>query len=207
MEQINYYQTLGVHPTCSVVEIKKAFRKLALQYHPDKHQNNELLTERFNEIKIAYEVLINVDTRKKFHQNYFSLTSTKYFNNLTSLEATIDSLKNYITHQNTDAVDRTILMHYILEIVSEQPSQLLINETNEKLKFILLQKIVFCCKPLTSKMFEPIAKKLILIFPAQKNYITALLLNKQKLDWWQRYKLMIATIIAILFCWLMMLLG
>lgn len=207
MEPINYYQILGVHPTCSVLEIKKAYRKLALQYHPDKHQNNELLTERFNEIKIAYEILIIEEKRKIFHQHFFSNSGINYFNNLATLETTIDALKNYITHHNADAIDRTLLMHYILEIVSEQTSQLLMNETDEKLKNILLQKIVFCCKPLTSKMFERVAKNLLFIFPAQKNYITAIFVNKQKLDGWHRYKLMIATIIALLFCWLMMLLG
>jgi len=58
MWQSNYYQTLGVAQDASAEEIKKAFRQLAMCYHPDRNpENTEEAGEKFKEINEAYEVL------------------------------------------------------------------------------------------------------------------------------------------------------
>ncbi|HPW44178.1 MAG TPA: DnaJ domain-containing protein, partial [bacterium] len=59
----DYYQILGVSKTASAEEIKKAFRKLAHQYHPDKASGNEA---KFKEINEAYQVLSDQDKRAKY---------------------------------------------------------------------------------------------------------------------------------------------
>lgn len=56
---INYYHILGVSKKASQLEIKAAYRKLALRYHPDKNQDNTYAEERFKEINHAYQVLSN----------------------------------------------------------------------------------------------------------------------------------------------------
>lgn len=61
----DYYKLLGVAKTATEDEIKKAFRKLAHQHHPDKKGGNE---ERFKEINEAYQVLSNADKRKQYDQ-------------------------------------------------------------------------------------------------------------------------------------------
>lgn len=63
----DYYEILGVEKTASDSEIKKAFRKLALQYHPDKNKD-EGAEEQFKKIAEAYEVLSDETTRKKYDQ-------------------------------------------------------------------------------------------------------------------------------------------
>lgn len=62
----DYYATLGVSRTASDEEIKKAFRKLARQYHPDVAKNKEVAEEKFKEINEAYEVLSDPEKRKKY---------------------------------------------------------------------------------------------------------------------------------------------
>lgn len=67
-EKRDYYEVLGVSKGASDDEIKKAFRKLAKQYHPDLHPGDKECEEKFKEVNEAYEVLSNPDKRAKYDQ-------------------------------------------------------------------------------------------------------------------------------------------
>jgi curved DNA-binding protein len=62
----DYYRVLGVSKNASKDEIKKAFRKLAMKYHPDKNKDNKEAEEKFKKINEAYAVLSNDEKRKQF---------------------------------------------------------------------------------------------------------------------------------------------
>lgn len=64
----DYYQTLGVPETASQDEIKKAYRRLAKQYHPDANQDNAQAADRFKEVGEAYSVLSDAEKRKQYDQ-------------------------------------------------------------------------------------------------------------------------------------------
>jgi curved DNA-binding protein len=68
MDYKDYYKTLGVEKNASQDEIKKAFRKLALKYHPDKNKGNKEAEKKFQEISEANEVLSDPEKRKKYEQ-------------------------------------------------------------------------------------------------------------------------------------------
>lgn len=75
---MDYYTTLGTQKNSSPSEIKKAYRKLALKYHPDKNKGDTKAEERFKEISEAYAVLSDPEKKKQydlygstnFHQRY-----------------------------------------------------------------------------------------------------------------------------------------
>jgi len=62
----DYYQILGIEKKAAADEIKKAYRKLALKWHPDKNPNNKAAEEKFKKISEAYAVLSDVEKRKQY---------------------------------------------------------------------------------------------------------------------------------------------
>jgi curved DNA-binding protein len=68
MEYKDYYKTLGVEKNASADEIKKAYRKLAKKYHPDKNPGSKPSEEKFKEVSEANEVLSDTEKRKKYDQ-------------------------------------------------------------------------------------------------------------------------------------------
>jgi curved DNA-binding protein len=68
MDYKDYYKILGVEKTATQDEIKKAYRKLAVKYHPDKNAGNKEAEEKFKEINEANEVLGDAAKRKKYDE-------------------------------------------------------------------------------------------------------------------------------------------
>jgi curved DNA-binding protein len=68
MEYKDYYKTLGVDRKASEEEVKRAYRKLAMKFHPDRNPNNPQAEEKFKEINEAYQVLSDAEKRQRYDQ-------------------------------------------------------------------------------------------------------------------------------------------
>ena len=64
----DYYKTLGISKGASAAEIKKAYRKMAIKYHPDKNPDDKAAEEKFKEAAEAYDVLSNPDKKSRYDQ-------------------------------------------------------------------------------------------------------------------------------------------
>ncbi|KAJ7905010.1 DnaJ-domain-containing protein [Mycena leptocephala] len=66
--ETGYYDILGITPTATTEEVKKAYRRMAIKHHPDKNPDDPLAEERFKEIAIAYQTLSDDALRKKYNE-------------------------------------------------------------------------------------------------------------------------------------------
>ena len=68
MSKRDYYEVLGVTKNANSKEIKQAYRKLAVKYHPDRNEGDKEAEEKFKEAAEAYEVLSNPEKKSRYDQ-------------------------------------------------------------------------------------------------------------------------------------------
>lgn len=111
MDYKDYYKTLGVSKTASQADIKKAYRKLAVKYHPDKNKDNKSAEEKFKEINEANEVLSDPEKER-------SMISSVITGSSISSQEILRILTGHNTQTEAKVRD-SILMKAISVILSE----------------------------------------------------------------------------------------
>ena len=68
MSKRDYYEVLGIDKSASETEIKKAYRKMAIKYHPDKNPDDKEAEDKFKEAAEAYDVLSDAQKKQRYDQ-------------------------------------------------------------------------------------------------------------------------------------------
>ena len=127
----DYYAILEIETSASATEIKKSFRRLAQQFHPDKNQADPYASAQFTEIKEAYEVLTNPSKKEYYlQQRWYNQSIGKrkkqdIITPVTILKQALE-LERHVSTLDAFRMNKQGLEQYILELLS--------NETVNKLK-------------------------------------------------------------------------
>ena len=95
-EKRDYYEVLGVDKSATPEEIKKAYRKKAIQYHPDKNPGDKVAEEKFKEAAEAYDVLSNPDKRSRYDQFGHNMGPQGFGGRTTALAVNIEYYPTHI---------------------------------------------------------------------------------------------------------------
>jgi curved DNA-binding protein CbpA len=206
----DFYKTLGLESSATLPEIKKAYRKLAQQYHPDKTADEPYAVAYFSEIKEAYEVLTNPRKKDSYLQQ-------RWYNRATGNSATQDLVTPVnILKQALEFEQYTFTLDVFRmdkESIFEFIDQLLTTETVEKiLQFNesgINQQIIFTLlKPVK---FLPLERALLLKDRLHKlaaaNRETEALINNtlrqmQKKEQWKNMEWIFILLLTAAICWL-----
>ena len=115
-EKTCYYEVLRVERTAGKTEIDRAYRKLAIKYHPDSNREDEDAVERFKEATEAYEILSDPEKRQRYDQHGHAGVDGHQFNDVEDIsigpgpEEGVDYL--YVSDTGNNDRDRIVMQVY-----------------------------------------------------------------------------------------------
>lgn len=211
----DYYDILEIETSASTTEIKKSFRRLAQQFHPDKNQEDPYAAAQFHEIKEAYEVLTNPAKKEYYLQQRWynhSIGKRKKQDAITpvTILKQLLELERYVSTLDTFRMDKHGLEQYILELHS--------NESINKLKQFkepdtisqIVQITLQIINKLPPRYSKSVLQQLRLLATDNENELRRIQLftiKSKKKHQQEKYSLLIIISITIILCLLIFLAG
>lgn len=197
MQQKNYYKILQVSPNCTSDEIKKAYRKLALQFHPDINPKTITI---FSEIKEAYEILADEKSRKKFHHFYLYHQVTDKTVSIDSLVHKTYLLTKFIQNGNQFTMDYEMVVVYIKHLLQPLHIELIANSNQSSKQLQVEANIFIVSQILPFSQYQKIYSLIVSTFPSKANLYIEMYNKKKRTMLWDKYASWLAIIIAVLIC-------
>ena len=215
MPSRDYYVVLNVQPQASPEEIKIAYRKLALQYHPDRTGGNTHSEALFKEINEAYGVLSNQQKRDEYNRlrdAYYSRAATNYTQKTQRTKPPVTGktvlfqsthLREIVENANPFAINTDSLFAKIESILSDAHIHILLYENKRVITSRVLHEILISCKPLPQNYFNAITPKLYRLAgndAIMRNSVQQAIKQKKQDYFWQKYKFWWVLIVTLIIC-------
>jgi curved DNA-binding protein CbpA len=204
----DYYSILEIAPSASPDDIKKAYRRLALLYHPDKNCNDQYASAQFAEIKEAYEVLSNTNLKDQYLQQrwYARSLGKKGTNGPITPEYVLKQLlelDKYVRLLDIHRMDQEGLHHYLEDFLSEDTIQKVnsFNEPEVNKEIILIA--LNATHPLSYELIPAITerlKKLRVTDEQLYEKIDRFVSARKTSDYWEKRKIWLILIFVFIIC-------
>lgn len=204
----DYYEILQIPPSATIPEIKKAYRILALQFHPDKNNNGAYATAQFTEIKEAYEVLTNPSKKEYYlqqrwyEQSIGKRTKQQVVTPVTILQQVLE-LERYVSKLDVFRMDKEGLRDYTLGLLSEDTIAKLKNFNEPSVSKEIIAAAIRANKPLPASFTSAIVKRLLTLAGTDepaimqiKEYERKSIIRHNR----EKYSLIIIIIVTIILC-------
>jgi molecular chaperone DnaJ len=204
----DYFAILGINPSADQSEIKQAYRKLAMSYHPDKHQYDPEKTILYNQIREAYEILTEPVKRNEYLQERWRLKAqgVKFEDDLISgdiiLKKAIE-LNQQFRHIDPDRLNENRTRLQFNYVISDEMIAILTKQNDYELNNSIILTLIDTMKPLPLSLCAeliPQINKIPTDDDSIKKRIEEILKQKQEALFWEKRKIWIVLLITILTC-------
>jgi curved DNA-binding protein CbpA len=212
----DYYKILELEPSATLADIKKAYRRLALQYHPDKNAGKEYAQAHFIEIKEAYEVLTSPSKKQVYLQQrwYEQSAGKKEFNSQPVtppyiLKKALD-LDKYVSSLDNFRMDKQGLYEFIVNLLSTDTIDRLKKFNETEVNKEIIRSIIHTAgylppaqaKNITSRLYDLGRNDRVSI-----GRINLFLLQMEKKARWEKYKIAMIIFVTIIISLLIYIVG
>ena len=210
----DYYKILQVEPNADFTTIKKAFRKLAMEYHPDKNEGNQSSTIFFREIQTAYDVLTNPEKRERYHyERWLEKSKGHHLETAISAEQIIQLFINTerVIHE-TDSFrrDNSIIIDFLLNLYTSNRIELILEKNDPNLEKSTIQLAIQSTKDLPSSLqlrLNEQLKKLLAKHPDMASSWSMGIQNMKKKEFIESLKIPLLILLTVILCLIILLIS
>jgi molecular chaperone DnaJ len=203
----DYYTILELPPSATMGEIKKAYRRLALQYHPDKNQGDRYAAAQFVELKEAYEVLTN-PAKKEYYlqQRWYQQSQGKRktqsaITPVAILKQALE-LEKYVARLDQFRMDKQGLHDYILDILNYENIEKLNGFNELSTNDAIITAFLDAMRPLPYALTKSLIKAISKLHCSEmvQGKISLFVQEKRNSGRRDRYKIWLMLVLVLLFC-------
>jgi DnaJ domain len=204
----DYYTILQLPPSASPDEVKKAYRRLAHQYHPDKKGDDPYAAAQFTEIKEAYEILTNrVKKDHYLQQRWYAQSIGKRFTQTVIIPESILKraleLDKYSSTLDVHRMDKDGLYHYICDIVSDENIRKLNAFKENAINKEIILSLLKSGRLLPYSLMKDLVERLKKIDPPDESTgkkMHVFIREGRHTDYWERKRVWVVLVIVLLLC-------